>query len=326
MVRRTGLSRNTIRKSLRSGTVEPKFKVPDRASKPAPYADKSTTRLRIEAGRSRKRRCTVRQMHADLVALGFDVSHGRVAAFARKWKAERQTSSRPVGAAPSCRRSLRLARRSGSTGARIGRSRAANGSSCRWPIPGYRIAGHSSYVLICSGPMRCCSMPRPGRSGRRAACPGAGVFDNMKTAVDRIGSGMVEHTRRVSPTCLVDFERNRYSVPASVNAGPKLHQLAGANVHHQAEQALEPWLTCGSSILASCGAAAALFEAEALAIHLRNVGMTGEPVERRAGRRQGHISRFIDDRQPVFGELLQADAEAASRRGLPAVHGPGLMR
>lgn len=27
--------------------------------------------------------------------------------------------------------------------------------------------------------------------------------------------GFVEHTKRVSPTCLVNFERNRYSVPAS---------------------------------------------------------------------------------------------------------------
>ena len=27
--------------------------------------------------------------------------------------------------------------------------------------------------------------------------------------------GFVEHTKRVSPTCLINFERNRYSVPAS---------------------------------------------------------------------------------------------------------------
>ncbi len=27
--------------------------------------------------------------------------------------------------------------------------------------------------------------------------------------------GFVEHTKRVSPTCLIHFERNRYSVPAS---------------------------------------------------------------------------------------------------------------
>ncbi len=28
-------------------------------------------------------------------------------------------------------------------------------------------------------------------------------------------NGFVEHIRRVSPTCLISFERNRYSVPAS---------------------------------------------------------------------------------------------------------------
>ncbi|MGS0639513.1 Mu transposase domain-containing protein, partial [Citrobacter sp. VF227] len=32
--------------------------------------------------------------------------------------------------------------------------------------------------------------------------------------------GFVEHTKRVSPTCLVHFERNRYSVPASLANRP----------------------------------------------------------------------------------------------------------
>ena len=36
--RRTGLSRNTIRKYLRADTVEPKFKVPVRSSKLDPFA------------------------------------------------------------------------------------------------------------------------------------------------------------------------------------------------------------------------------------------------------------------------------------------------
>jgi transposase len=83
--RRTGLSRNTIRKYLHSGAVEPRFKVPDRPSKLDPFAEKLTGWLRIEAGRSRKQRRTVKQMHADLVTLGFDGSYGRVAAFARSW-------------------------------------------------------------------------------------------------------------------------------------------------------------------------------------------------------------------------------------------------
>ena len=52
--RRTGLSRNTIRKYLRAGTVEPQFKVPDRPSKIDPFAGKITVWLRAEASKSRR--------------------------------------------------------------------------------------------------------------------------------------------------------------------------------------------------------------------------------------------------------------------------------
>ena len=47
--RRTGLSRNTIRKYLRSDGVEPKFKVPDRPSKLDAFGDRLSTWLRAEA-------------------------------------------------------------------------------------------------------------------------------------------------------------------------------------------------------------------------------------------------------------------------------------
>jgi transcriptional regulator with XRE-family HTH domain len=40
ITRRTGLSRNTIRKYLRSDAVESKFRVPKRSSKLDPFADK----------------------------------------------------------------------------------------------------------------------------------------------------------------------------------------------------------------------------------------------------------------------------------------------
>ena len=70
IARRTGLSRNTIRKYLRSGTVEPVFKVPERPSKLDPFADKLSAWLKTEAGKSRKQRRTLKQLHADLVALG----------------------------------------------------------------------------------------------------------------------------------------------------------------------------------------------------------------------------------------------------------------
>lgn len=36
--------------------------------------------------------------------------------------------------------------------------------------------------------------------------------------------GFIEHSKRVSPTCLITFERNRYSVPASfANRRVSLH-------------------------------------------------------------------------------------------------------
>jgi len=97
IARRTGLSRNTVRKYLRSDSVEPKLSVPDRSSKLDPYADKLSQMLRQEAGRSRKQKRTVKQLHADLATLGYDGSYDRVAAFAREWKAARQREQQTCG-------------------------------------------------------------------------------------------------------------------------------------------------------------------------------------------------------------------------------------
>ena len=42
IARRTGVSRNTIKRYLREGIVEPKFQTPDRPSKIDPYAARLT--------------------------------------------------------------------------------------------------------------------------------------------------------------------------------------------------------------------------------------------------------------------------------------------
>jgi hypothetical protein len=49
-----------------------------------------------EAARSRKQKRTIKQLHADLVALGYDGSYNRVAAFAREWKAARQREQQQI--------------------------------------------------------------------------------------------------------------------------------------------------------------------------------------------------------------------------------------
>jgi len=97
IARRTGLSRNTIRKHLRSGTIEPEFSTPERPSKLYAFADKRAGWLKSEAGKPRKQRRTLKKMHADLVTPGFTGSYNRVAAFARDWRAERQRYENTTG-------------------------------------------------------------------------------------------------------------------------------------------------------------------------------------------------------------------------------------
>lgn len=97
IARRTGMSRNTIRKYLNAGTIEPQFATPERQSKLDPYADKLAGWLKTEAGKSRKQRRRLKQLHADLVVPGFTGSCGRVAAFARNWQADRQRESQTTG-------------------------------------------------------------------------------------------------------------------------------------------------------------------------------------------------------------------------------------
>jgi transposase len=315
--RRTGLSRNTIRKYLRADTVEPQFKVPERPSKLDPYAEKLSGWLRIEAGKSRKQRRTAKQMHADLVVLGYDGSYGRVAAFVRTWKADRQreqqTSGRgtfvPLVFAPGEAFQFDWSEDWALLGGKQTKLQVAHtklSHSRAFTVRAYLIQTHEMLFDALTQAFRVLG-----------GVPQRGIFDNMKTAVDRIGTGkarqvnarfaamashylfepefcnpasgwekgqveknvqdarrrlwqpmpsfpdidalnvwleeqciaqwgqiqhgvlpgtvadvhaeevaslmppgrpfdgFVEHTKRVSPTCLVSFERNRYSVPAS---------------------------------------------------------------------------------------------------------------
>ncbi|MCP4233293.1 MAG: IS21 family transposase [Aestuariibacter sp.] len=91
--RRTGLSRNTVRKYLASGVVEPKY--PKRKT-PGNLDDYSATLnnwLHRESGRNRKQRRSVKQLYYSLVDLGYTGSYDRVAAFARDWRQNQQAAS-----------------------------------------------------------------------------------------------------------------------------------------------------------------------------------------------------------------------------------------
>ena len=90
VARRLGISRNTVRRHLRSETIEPAY--PDRRTPSAldKYALKLSAWLKSEAAKSRKQRRSLKQIHIDLCALGFEGSYDRVAAFARQWRVDQQ--------------------------------------------------------------------------------------------------------------------------------------------------------------------------------------------------------------------------------------------
>jgi hypothetical protein len=62
-----------------------------------PFAEKLTGWLKVESGKSRKQKRTAKQLYSDHVMLGYDGSYGRVAAFARDWKRERQYEQQTSG-------------------------------------------------------------------------------------------------------------------------------------------------------------------------------------------------------------------------------------
>lgn len=95
--RRTGLSRNTIRKYLRLNGVEPLFQVPERPRKLDRFADRLSAWLKTESKKNRKQKRTLKQLHAELMSLGYEGSYNRVAAFAREWKADLQIELQTTG-------------------------------------------------------------------------------------------------------------------------------------------------------------------------------------------------------------------------------------
>jgi len=86
IARRSGLSRNTVRKYLQGGVIDPKYPERKTPSKLDDFADKLSAWLKTESTKGRKHKRSLRQLHCDLCALGYQGSYDRVAAFARSWK------------------------------------------------------------------------------------------------------------------------------------------------------------------------------------------------------------------------------------------------
>ena len=187
--RRSGLSRNTIRKYLKNKVVEPKYATPKRASKLDAFENKRGRWLETEPGKGRKQRRNLRQMYGDLVALGYRGSYDRVAAFARDWRRRQREVARIAGGGTF----VALVFAPGEAfqfdwsedWAVIG------GERMKLKVAHFKLAHSRAFVL------------RAYRQETHAmlfdahhhalpvlgGVPARGLSDNMKTAVDKIGRG-----------------------------------------------------------------------------------------------------------------------------------------
>lgn len=316
IARRTGLSRNTIRKYLRADVVQPRLAPRKFAGKLEPFTQKLSGWLRIEASRSRKQRRTVKQMFEDLQSLGYTGSYSRVAAYARAHKMERQSAQQTAGKGvfvPLVFAAGEAFQFDWSEDWAV-----VEGVRTKLQIAHFKLS-HSKAFYLRAYPQQTHEMLFDAHNRAFAVfggIPARGIYDNMRTAVDRVGrgklrevnarfsamashflfevqfcnpasgwekgqveknvrdarhriwqsapafaslevlnewlehrclelwqeinhgllpgsvsdawqqekaalmpmprpfDGFVEHAKRVSPTCLVHFERNRYSVPA----------------------------------------------------------------------------------------------------------------
>jgi transposase len=97
IARRTGLSRNTIRKYLANGVVEPRYPKRKSHSRLDEFAEKLSGWLKAESTRGRKQRLSVKELYLRLKQLGYNGSYDRVSAFARRWRRAQQEAARTTG-------------------------------------------------------------------------------------------------------------------------------------------------------------------------------------------------------------------------------------
>jgi len=189
IARRTGLSRNTITKYLNASTIEPQFTTPERQSKLDPFADKLTGWLKTEAGKSRKQRRTLKQLHADLVVLGFTGSYGRVAASAREWRDDRQREQQTTGRGTFVPLSFRPGEAFQFDWSED--FAVLGGERTKLQVAHIKLS-HSRAFLVRAYLLQTHEMLFDAHwHGFRVfgGIPGRGIYDNMKTAVDRVGRG-----------------------------------------------------------------------------------------------------------------------------------------
>ena len=191
IARRLGISRNTVRRYIRAGTVLPAYPERQSPSKLDGFAAKLSGWLKTEAGKPRKQRRTLKQLHADLCALGFEGSYDRVAAFARRWRQEQQEQARTSGRGTFI--PLRFAAGEAFQFDWSEDWAIINGERTKLQVAQLKLS-HSRAFFLRAYLLQTHEMLFDAHHHAFVAwggIPRRGIYDNMKTAVDRVRPGKV---------------------------------------------------------------------------------------------------------------------------------------
>jgi len=188
IARRTGLSRNTVRKYLASNELEPAYPSRKSPSKLDDYEETLTNWLFRESRRHRKQRRTVKRLYKDLVELGYTGSYDRVAAFARQWRQDQQEARLLAGKAYV---PLQFAPGEAfqfdwsEDWVRI------NGVSTKLQIAHFKLSYSRAFYLRAYLTQSHEMLFDAHYHAFMAfgGIPERGIYDNMKTAVDKVGRG-----------------------------------------------------------------------------------------------------------------------------------------
>ena len=190
--RRTGLSRNTVKKYLKAGIVEPVPLKRERVNLLDDYEQTLITWLHRESKQTRKQRQTLKQLYQSLILLGYTGSYDRVAAFARRWRQQQQratVSGRAVFVPLSFARGEAFQFDWSEDWATIAGRRSklqiAHFKLCHSRVFYLRAYRSQSHEMLFDAHYRAFEA--------FGGVPERGIYDNMKTAVDRVGKGKERH-------------------------------------------------------------------------------------------------------------------------------------
>ncbi|MCC6191180.1 MAG: IS21 family transposase [Anaerolineales bacterium] len=182
IARRTSLSRNTIKAWLRGPLrSEMKYRRSATPKKIGPYEAALREALAVDARRPRRERRTARKLYAQLRAEGFPGSYARITEFIRAWRVDQGTAARAAYVPLSFAWGEAFQFDWSEEGLVIGgvwrKVQLAHMKLCAsrafWLV-GYPSQGHE---MLFDAHTRCLT----GLGG----VAGRGIYDNMKTAVDR---------------------------------------------------------------------------------------------------------------------------------------------